>query len=75
MQIKLKFTNALAAGSELEHSGDYPGIAEAVSALVGTFSRDFNAANLDFVEVEVDGSSLGDEGLLQAELALKQFYT
>ena len=73
MQIKLEYANALKDG-KFEFSGEFEDIAGAVKALVATFDKDFNPANLDFEHVIADGADLRIEGLYQAEIALKEFY-
>ena len=73
MQIKLEYANALKDG-KFEFSGEFEDIARAVKALVATFDKDFNPANLDFKHVIVDRTDLGIDGLYQAEIALKEFY-
>ena len=73
MQIKLEYANALKDG-KFEFSGGSEDIAGAVKALVATFDKNFNPANLDFEHVIVDGADLGIDGLYQAEIALKEFY-
>lgn len=74
MQIKLEYSNALKDG-KFEFTGEYEDVARAVKALVATFDKDFNPANLDFEHVIVDDNDLGIEGLYQAEIALKEFYS
>lgn len=74
MQIKLEYSNALKDG-KFEFTGEYEDIARAVKALVDTFDKDFNPANLDFEHVVVNGTDLGVDGLYQAEIALKEFYS
>lgn len=73
MQIKLEYANALKDG-KFEFGGEFEDIAGAVKALVATFDKDFNPANLDFEHVIVDEADLGIGGLYQAEIALKEFY-
>lgn len=73
MQIKLEYSNALADG-KFEFSGEHEGVPEAVKALVKTFDKDFNPANIDFEHVVADGTDLGIDGLYQAEMTLKEFY-
>lgn len=73
MQIKLEYANALKDG-KFEFSGEFEDIAGAVKALIATFDKDFNPANLDFEHVVVDGTDLGIDGLTQAEIALQEFY-
>lgn len=74
MEIKLEYVNALKDG-KFEFTGEYENITGAVKALVDTFDKDFNPANLDFKHVVVDGTDLGIDGLYQAEIALKEFYS
>jgi len=73
-EIKLEYTNAVAGEERYDFSGEYASIAEAVKALVATFEKDFNPANIDFEKVWISGEDFGLEGLYQAEMALKEFY-
>ena len=73
MEIKLEYSNAMKDG-KFEFTGEFEDIAGAVKALVETFDKDFNPANLDFKQVIVDRTDLGIDGLYQAEIALKEFY-
>ncbi len=71
--IKLVYSNVLEDG-KFEFTGKFKDISAAVEALVGSFDKDFNPANLDFEHVIADGTDLGIDGLYQAEIALKEFY-
>ena len=73
-EIKLEYTNAVSGEERFDFSGEYASIAEAVKALVATFDKDFNPANIDFGKVWISGEDFGLEGLYQAEMALKEFY-
>ena len=71
--IKLVYSNVLEDG-KFEFTGKFKDISAAVEALVESFDKDFNPANLDFEHVYSNNIDLGIDGLYQAEFALKQFY-
>lgn len=72
--IKLEYSNAL-TDTKTEFVGGFESVAEAVRALVATFDKEFNPANIDFEHVVVDDVDIGLEGLYNAEIALKEFYS
>lgn len=72
--IKLEYSNAL-TDTKTEFVGEFEDVAQAVRALVATFDNEFNPANIDFEHVVVDDTDTGLEGLYNAEIALKEFYS
>ena len=72
--IKLEYSNAL-TDTKTEFVGEFESVAEAVRALVATFDKEFKPANIDFEQVVVDDADIGLEGLYNAEIALKEFYS
>lgn len=72
--IKLEYSNAL-TGTKTEFVGEFEDVAQAVRALVATFDKEFNLANIDFEHVVVDDADIGLVGLYNAEIALKEFYS
>ena len=71
--IKFVYSNVLKDG-KFEFAGKFKDISVAVEALVESFDKDFNPANLDFEHVYANNVDLGIDGLYRAEFALKQFY-
>lgn len=72
--ITLDYSNAL-TDARIEFTGEFESVADAVRALVATFNKDFNPANIDFEHVVVAGEDAGLEGLYNAEITLKEFYS
>ena len=70
---KLDYTNVLGE-ADAEFSYEAASIKEAVDALVATFDKEFNAANIEFNAVHENGVDLGNDGLLEAEEALAEHY-
>ncbi len=71
--IKLVYSNVL-EDRKIEFTGKFKDISAAVEALVESFDKDFNPANLDFEHVSANNVDLGIDGLTQAEFALQKFY-
>ena len=46
----------------------------AVYSLAKSFDKDFNVANISFYQILKDGIDLGEDGILEAEVALQKFY-
>lgn len=49
-------------------------IDDAIKALVASFGKDYNPANVDFTSVIVDGEDLGENGIYDAEISLAKHY-